>query len=101
MDWAFVDKLAGQNNRFKCLLVALDIFLRFVGVQTMRTKFAKDTLQVFKKWILKKTLLNFFGLLKKQNMREFSKNFARWKILMFNQQWVKQKLHLLEKPFSV
>ena len=49
MDWAFVDKLAGQNNRFKSLLVAKDIFSRFVRVQTLRTKFAKDTLQVFKK----------------------------------------------------
>ena len=45
MDLAFVDKLASQNNGVKYLLVAVDIFSRFVRVQTMKTKYAKDTLQ--------------------------------------------------------
>ena len=40
---AFVDKLASQNNEVKYLLVAVDIFLRFVRVQTRKTKYAKDT----------------------------------------------------------
>ena len=49
MDLAFVDKLASQNNEVKHLLVAVDVFPRFVRVQTMKTKYAKDTLQAFNK----------------------------------------------------
>ena len=47
MDLTFVDKLASQNKGVKYLLVAVDIFSRFVRVQTMKTKYAKDTLQYF------------------------------------------------------
>ena len=54
MDLAFVDKLASQNNGFKYLLVAVDIFSRFFRVQTMKTKYAKDTLQAFRKMISRK-----------------------------------------------
>ena len=78
MDLAFVDKLASQNKGVKYLLVAVDSFSRFVRVQTMKTKYAKDTLQAFKKILLKR-----FGLIKEQNMEEFSKNFARKKALKF------------------
>ena len=42
-------QLASQNNGVKYLLVAVDVFLRFVRVQIMKTKNAKDTLQAFKK----------------------------------------------------
>ena len=54
MDLAFVDKLASQNNRVKYLLVAVDIFSRFVRVQTMKTKYAKDNLQAVRKMISRK-----------------------------------------------
>ena len=54
MDLAFVDKLASQNRGVKYLLVAVDVFLRFVRVQTMITKYAKDTLLAFKKNFSKK-----------------------------------------------
>ena len=49
MDLAFGDKLVSQNNGVKYLLVAVDVFSRFVRFQTMKTKYAKDTLQAFKK----------------------------------------------------
>ena len=41
--------LANQINGVKYSLVVVDIFSRFVRVQTMKTKYAKDTLQAFKK----------------------------------------------------
>ena len=44
-----MDKLASQNKGAKYLLVAVDVFSRFVRVQTMKTKYAKDILQAFKK----------------------------------------------------
>ena len=54
MDLAFVDKLASQNNAVKYLLVAVDFFSRFFSVQTAKTKYAKDTLQAFRKMISRK-----------------------------------------------
>ena len=54
MDLAFVDKLASQNNGVKYLLVAVDTFSRFVRVQTMKTKYAQDTLKAFRKMISRK-----------------------------------------------
>ena len=56
MNLTFVDKVASQNNGVKGFLVAVDVFSQFVRVQTMKTKYVKDTLQVFKKWFLEKTL---------------------------------------------
>ena len=52
----------------------------------MKTKYAKDTLQAFKKIISQKTPLKSFGLIKERNMGEFSKNFARKKTLKFTRQ---------------
>ena len=49
-----MDKLASENKGVKYLLVAVDVFSRIVRVQTMKTKFAKDILQAFKKMISRK-----------------------------------------------
>ena len=76
MDLAFVNKLASQNKGVKYLLVAVDVFSRFVRVQTMKTKYAF-------KFFLEKTLLKSFGLIKERNMEELSKNVARKKALKF------------------
>ena len=83
MDLAFVGKLASQNKGVKYLLVAVDVFSRFVRVQTMITKYAKDTLQAFKKMISRKNIPEKLWLIKERNMLEFSKNFARKKALKF------------------
>ena len=47
MDLAFVEKLACQNNGVKNLLVAVDIFSRFVRVQTMKTKYNLQSTRQF------------------------------------------------------
>ena len=44
-----MDELAKQINGVEYLLVAVDIFSRFVRVQTVKIKYVKDTLQGFKK----------------------------------------------------
>ena len=51
MELAFVDKLPSENNGVNYLLAAVDIFSRFVRVQTMKTKYAKYTLKAFRKMI--------------------------------------------------
>ena len=50
----FCRQVGSQNNGVKYLLVSVDIFSRFVRVQTMKTNYAKDTLQAFKKMISRK-----------------------------------------------
>ena len=52
----------------------------------MKTKYAKDTLQAFKKIISRKNTPEKLWLVKKQNMGEFSKNFARKKTMKFTGQ---------------
>ena len=71
MDLAFVDNLAGQNNGVKYLLVDVDIFLRFVRVQTIKTRNAKDTLQAFRKMISRKNTPEKLWVVKLTEFGEF------------------------------
>ena len=96
MDLAFVDTLASQNNGVNYLLVAVDVFSRYVRVPTMKTKYAKDTLQAFRKntsrknapeklWVDKRT--EYAGTFKKEKRKRFQKEFLkRRKTLKFTQQ---------------
>ena len=91
---AFVDKLASQNNGVKCLLVAVDIFSRFFRVQTMKTKYVKDTLQAFRKTISRKNTQEKLWVDKRYTELEkilknleatetdfFAKSYEKYKIL--------------------
>ena len=49
MDLAFVDKSASQNNGVKYSLVAVDIFSRFVRVQTKKRKMPKTLYKLSEK----------------------------------------------------
>ena len=101
MDLAFVDKLASQNKGVKYLLVAVDVFLRFVRVQTMKTKYVKDTLQAFKKMISRKNTPEKLWVDKGTEYGgTFKKKFARKKALKFTRPWVKQKLHWQRELFN-
>ena len=71
MDLAFVDNLAKQNNGIKYLLVAVDVFLRFVTVKQGKQNMLKTFCMLSKKIVLKKTLLKNFELIKEQNMENF------------------------------
>ena len=84
IDLAFVNKLASQNKGFNYLLVAVDVFWRFVRVQTMKTKYAKDTLQAFKKVISQKNIAKNLWVDKgTKNGGIFKKNFRGKKALNF------------------
>ena len=85
MDLAFVDKLARQNKGVKYLLVAVDVFSRFVRVQTMKTKYAKDTLQAFKKMISQKNTPEKLWVDKGTEYGGIFKNFCKEKTLKFTQ----------------
>ncbi len=54
MDLAFVDKLAKYNRGVKYLMVAVDVLSRYVRVEPLKTKDAKDVSKAFKKMIKNK-----------------------------------------------
>ena len=53
LDVAYMDKLAKYNNGVKYLLVAVDVLLRFLRVEPMKTKRAADSTRAFKRMITK------------------------------------------------
>ena len=54
MDLAFVDKLAKYNRGIKYLLVAVDVLSRYVRMEPLKSKDAKETALALKKMIRKK-----------------------------------------------
>ena len=54
VDLAYVDKLAKYNNGVNYLLVAVDVLSRYLRVEPMKTKEAKDCAAAFAKMIKKK-----------------------------------------------
>ena len=83
MDLAFVDKLARQINRVKYLLVAVDVFSLFVRVQTMKTSFAKNTLQAFEKTVSRKNTTEKLWVDKPTEYGGFFKKLFKEKTLKF------------------
>ena len=51
VDIAFVDKFAKYNRGVKCLLVAVDCLSRYLKVEPLKTKYATETAEAFKKTI--------------------------------------------------
>ena len=48
-DLAYVDKLATYNRGVRYLLVAVDCLSRYLRVEPLKTKYAKETTEAFKK----------------------------------------------------
>ena len=51
VDLAYVDKLAKNNRCVKYLLVAVEFLSRYLWVEPLKTKYATETAQIFKKMI--------------------------------------------------
>ena len=51
VDLAFVDKLAKYNSGVKYLLVAVDCLSKYLRVEPLKTKYAIETAEAFKKMI--------------------------------------------------
>ena len=47
MDFAYVDKLAKENNGVKFLLIRQDLFDRTVNAKGMKTKDSQETVKAF------------------------------------------------------
>ena len=61
MNWAFVDKLAEDNNGVSFLIVRQDMFDRRVDAEGMKTKDSKETVKIFSKMITKENQPKKFG----------------------------------------
>ena len=100
MDLAFVDKLASQNNGVKYLSVAVDIFSRFFRVQTMKTKYAKDTLQAFRKMISRKNTSEKLWVDRGTEYGETIKKFCKEKDIEVYSTMSETKAKFAERAFQ-
>ena len=94
-----VNKLASQNDEVKYLLVDVEFFLRLVRVQTMRTKYAKDLLQAFKKMISSKKTPETLWVDKGTEYRGIFKKFCKEKDIQVHSTISETKAAFAEKAF--
>ena len=73
LDLAHVEKLAKYNRNIKYLLVAVDCLSRYLRVEPMKTKYATEAAEAFKKMIKNKQPEKY-GLTMVQNFLEHSNN---------------------------
>ena len=76
LDLAYVDKLAKYNRGVQYLLVAVDCLSRYLRVEPLKTKYAKETTEAFKKMIKTKQPKKKFGLTKAPSLNESSKSYV-------------------------
>ena len=70
MDFAYVDKLAKENNGVKYLPVHQDLFDKTVNAKGMKTKDSQETVKGFSYMVTKKIDRKTFGLTKGPNLLE-------------------------------
>ena len=95
MDYAFVDKLAKENNGVTYLLNRLHLFDRTVDATGLKTKDSKETLKTFSTIILK---TNPPQIVRVDDGTEFVgefKNLTLPEHYNFTLQWVEPRLNLL------
>ena len=75
LDLAYIDKLAKYNRGVRYLLVAVNCLSRYLRVEPLKTKYAKETTEAFKK-LSKQNNQKKFGLTKAPSLKESSKSFV-------------------------
>ena len=75
LDLTYVDKLAKYNRVVQYLLVAVNCLSRYLRVEPLQTKYAKETTESFKKKIKTKQP-KMFGLTKAPSLKESLKNYV-------------------------
>ena len=79
MAYAYVDKLAKDNNGVKYLLVRQDLSDRTVNSKGKKTKYSKETVRAFMTMIKRKNRPKKFGLTREQNLLDCLKDYAKLK----------------------
>ena len=99
VDVAYMDKVVQHNNGVKYLLVAVDVLSRYLTVQPMKTLYAKDAVEAFKKMIKKKQPEK----VRSDKGSEFKggfKNFVKRKEIIYIQQKAKPSRYLQRGTFD-
>ena len=94
VDLAFVDKLAKYNKGVKYLLFAVDCLSRYLRVEPLKTKYATETAEAFKKMINIK-----FGSMMVQNSSVLSKPSAINAEFIYTVRSMRKSLLLLKEIY--
>ena len=84
MGFAYVDKLAKENNGVKYLLVRQDLFDRTVNAKRMKTKDSQETVKAFSSMFTKNIDQKRFGLTRRTKLLERLKSFVLQRGYKFN-----------------
>ena len=76
MNFAYIDKMAQENNGVVNLLVRHDLFHRTVNAKGMKRKDSQETVRALSPMILKKIERKRFGLTRGPNSLERLKSFV-------------------------
>ena len=77
LDLAYVNKLAKYNRGVQYLLVAVNCLSRYLRVEPLKTKYAEETTEAFKKMIkTKQNNQKKFGQTKAPSLKESSKSYV-------------------------
>ena len=98
VDLSFVDKLAKYNSGVKYLLVAVDCLSRYLRVEPLKTKYATETAEAFKKMIKHKQPKKF-GSMKAQSSSVLSKPSAINAEFIYTVRSVRKSLLLLKEIY--
>ena len=98
VDLAFVDKLAKYNSGVKYLLIAVDCLSRYLRVEPLKTKYATETAEAFKKMIKHKQPKKF-GSMMAQSSSMLSKTFATNAEFIYTVRSMRKSLLLLKEIY--
>ena len=84
LDLAYVDKLAKYNRGVQYLLVAVNCLSRYLRVEPLKTKYAKETTKAFKKMIKTKQPKKFWVDKGTEFKGEFEKLCTKQEIIKYN-----------------
>ena len=90
LDLAYVDKLAKYNRGVQYLLVAVDCLSRYLRVEPLKTKYAKETSEAFKKMIKTKQPKKVWVDKGTEFKGEFEKLCTKRQIIKYNTHSEKQ-----------
>ena len=100
LDLAYVDKLAKYNRGVRYLLVAVDCLFRYLRVEPLKTKYAKETTEAFKKMIKTKQPKRVWVEKGTEFKGEFEKLCTKRKIIKYNTHSEK-KISVCRKKHSI
>ena len=99
LDLAYVDKLAKYNRGVRYLLLAVNCLSRYLRVEPLKTKYAKETTEAFKKMIKTKQPKKVWVDKGTEFKGEFEKLCTKREIMKYNTH--SEKISVCRKKHSI